>query len=57
MKKVAILITSLFFFFAFTNNKSTGKSITFSEDIAPIIYENCSGCHHAGGIVLINFLQ
>jgi hypothetical protein len=25
-----------------------GGSVTFSQDIAPIIFEHCAGCHHAG---------
>lgn len=25
-------------------------SLTFSEDIAPILFENCVGCHHPNGI-------
>ena len=28
--------------------KSKG-SVTFSKDIAPIVFQNCAGCHHAGG--------
>ena len=24
-------------------------SVTFSKDIAPIVFQNCAGCHHAGG--------
>ena len=23
--------------------------VTFSKDIAPIVFENCAGCHHTGG--------
>ena len=29
--------------------------ITFSEHIAPIIYNKCCSCHHAGGIAPIDF--
>ena len=39
----------LFSTFSF-DSSSSSKSIDFSKDIAPIIYENCSGCHHTGGI-------
>lgn len=24
-------------------------SVTFSKDIAPIVFQNCTGCHHPGG--------
>ncbi len=26
-----------------------GGSPTFARDIAPIVYQNCAGCHHSGG--------
>src|SRR5204863_6578252 len=25
------------------------KNPTFAQDIAPLIYRHCAGCHHAGG--------
>lgn len=28
---------------------SLAQSPTFNRDVAPIIFENCVGCHHAGG--------
>jgi len=28
----------------------SAQTPNFSEDVAPIIYNNCSGCHHTGGI-------
>ena len=51
MKKIILISVGVFLFLGFaekTNLEAT--TINFSEDIAPIIYENCSGCHHAGGI-------
>lgn len=38
-----IAITSLSVF-------SLGAQVTFSQDIAPIIFKNCTGCHRAGEI-------
>lgn len=34
---------------------SAAEAQTFSEDIAPIIYNKCSSCHHAGGIAPMAF--
>jgi len=51
MKKTLLLSIGLFLFLGFTEKFNIESStINFSEDIAPIIYENCSGCHHTGGI-------
>jgi len=39
-------------FIATTNadngSKTTGKNVTFSKDVAPIFFKNCSECHRAG---------
>lgn len=29
--------------------RNSAEALTFNRDIAPLLYENCSGCHHAGG--------
>ncbi len=39
----------LLFLVAFSGNL-VAQDVTWSEDIAPLIYENCSSCHHDGGI-------
>jgi len=49
MRKVT---AALFFFFAFISIKA---QVTFSENIAPIIYNKCSGCHHTSGIAPLPF--
>ena len=28
----------------------SGADPTFAEDVAPILYKNCTGCHHPGGL-------
>jgi mono/diheme cytochrome c family protein len=33
------------------------SSLTFAEDIAPILYENCAGCHQPNGIGPMNLLS
>jgi len=42
------IFTSSFFFLNTSLDK--GKNVNFSEDIAPILYDNCTACHHDGGI-------
>ena len=44
---ITIFISSFFFL---DNALDKGKNINFSEDIAPILYDNCTACHHDGGI-------
>ena len=34
---------------AHTKVQATEASVTYSRQIAPIVYKNCSGCHHSGG--------
>lgn len=43
---------TIFLLLAFVSVKA---QITFSEQIAPIIYNKCSSCHHSGGIAPIPF--
>lgn len=33
----------------FTRVRAASEPVTFSRQIAPIFYKNCSGCHHVGG--------
>lgn len=33
------------------------QTVTFAQDIAPIIYSNCSGCHHPGEIAPFSLLS
>src|SRR5579875_3267169 len=30
---------------------AANSGVTFSHDIAPLVYEHCAPCHHPGGIV------
>jgi hypothetical protein len=53
MKK-AIIFSSLIISFTFVLN---AQNPNFSEHVAPIIYDNCSGCHHDGGIAKFPFLS
>lgn len=52
-------ILSIFILFVFaTSCRQTKKEITFSEDIAPVIYRNCVSCHRngeGGGFPLLTY--
>lgn len=43
----------LFFCFAFVTQAQT--RYTYTENIAPVIYNKCSSCHHVGGIAPMPF--
>ena len=43
-RHIAIALLSFFTLF------QSGSTQNWSEDIAPIFYEHCAGCHHEGGI-------
>src|SRR5215467_14566972 len=30
---------------------------TFAEDVAPIMYQNCTGCHHVGGMAPFSLIS
>ena len=45
-------IAGIFFLCAFHSLKA---QTTFSEHVAPIIYNKCSSCHHPGGIAPLSF--
>ena len=67
MRTLLILFTFIFFSFTsfqegyFTYNlEPTFPNTSYSEQIAPILYANCTGCHHQGGIApmpLMNYQQ
>lgn len=40
----------LVFSLAANGAKPKEQTVTFAHDIAPIVYQNCSGCHHAGEV-------
>lgn len=41
----------------FTPTLIEAQSVTWAEDIAPIIYENCSSCHHEGAIAPFSLMS
>ena len=45
MKKTLFILLALM-----AGLHSQAQQYTFSKDIAPVIYANCSYCHHAGAI-------
>ena len=46
MKKIFLILT----FIATGVTLGSAQSPTWSEDVASVIYANCSSCHHEGGI-------
>src|SRR5580765_505505 len=46
MKKIFALAVTLFFGIQFSHSQTP----TWSANVASIIYNNCSSCHHTGGI-------
>lgn len=46
----AVLLLAMFAASASTTNSKTKKEVTFTKDIAPIFYQNCSECHRPGEI-------
>jgi len=49
MKK-SVYVSIFILFFAFVTGCSKEKSVSFSQDIHPILKENCFPCHQAGGV-------
>ena len=35
---------------------TTAQSVTWADDVACIIYNNCTKCHHPGGIAPVSFM-
>jgi hypothetical protein len=33
------------------------QTTNYREHVAPIIYDNCSGCHHSGGIAAFSLMS
>jgi hypothetical protein len=46
---VAIVFCSLFWYCSGSKNPAVPEKPTFAEHIAPIIFKNCSPCHHDSG--------
>ena len=47
---VGIGISVLLLATAFRPQPVLGQEVTFAEDVAPILYESCVGCHRPGGM-------
>ncbi len=57
----ATLITTLCFLFAPTgstsDSKNEAKTVTFSKDVAPILFKNCADCHRPGELAPMSLLS
>lgn len=42
--------------FAAADNDAAGVAPTFNRDVAPILYKNCSTCHHPGEVAPFSLL-
>jgi hypothetical protein len=47
MKLPALALTALY---AAASPMLWGNDVTFSEDVAPILYKHCANCHHPNDI-------
>ena len=54
MRMVAVIFTAATAAFAGT---TWSKAPTFSKDVAPILYRNCTGCHRPGDIAPMSLLD
>ena len=53
MKKIKLIAAWLLF--CISQYSTVKAQLTFNE-IAPIIYDNCSSCHHPGGVAVFSLL-
>lgn len=56
--RLGLLALSVFaaVFFGFAVSKSDSAAVTFTKDIAPIIYKNCAECHRPGEIAPMSLM-
>jgi len=47
----------LFFLFSIALVTANAQTLNWSNDIAPIFYQNCTGCHHQGGLAPFSLLD
>ncbi len=57
-KSTAVLVgLCVMAIFAVAANKPSATKVTFTKDIAPILYKNCAECHRAGEIAPMSLLS
>jgi hypothetical protein len=54
---IAVIGCAAVLMFATASNRSRANSITFTKDVAPIIYKNCAECHRPGEIAPMSLLS
>lgn len=50
-------LVSLFCFLVSTSANDGKKSVTFTKDVAPILFKNCVGCHRPGDTAPMSLLS
>ncbi|MGH9803201.1 MAG: ascorbate-dependent monooxygenase, partial [Blastocatellia bacterium] len=57
--RLGLLCLSVFaaVFFGLAAEKSNSAAVTFTKDIAPIIYKNCAECHRPGEIAPMSLMS
>jgi hypothetical protein len=53
----AVCLVSVFCFLASTSANDGKKSVTFTKDVAPILFKNCAGCHRPDHIAPMSLLS
>jgi hypothetical protein len=53
----AVGLVSVFCFLASTSANEGKKSVTFTKDVAPILFKNCAGCHRPDHIAPMSLLS
>ena len=53
----AVGLVSVFCFLASTSADEGKKSVTFTKDVAPILFKNCAGCHRPDHIAPMSLLS
>src|SRR4029077_5780184 len=49
--------SGIFLFLCTATGLAQDQTVTFNEHIAPIIYNNCSKCHHAGEVAPFSLMS
>lgn len=54
---VAVCVVAAFCFLDSTGASGDKKSVTFTKDVAPILFKNCTGCHRPNNLAPMSLLS